>query len=374
VTPFEENRARSTRVGRALLARPEPAEEEQGGSPGANAPPLARIRHAPRWLRRPIMIGAALLYAAGLLWPYDWAPPKQLTNGARPLADGRIEFVSPGLARTELPPAWLADAIRSNRLELSLTLRSAAPNQYGPARILTISPNPHRRDLMLGQEGSDLVLRLRTPGTSSNGTIDGKPVALVANVFKEPGWIRVGLLIKPGELQIAVDDGIRVREVLSQAPLQDWDASFPMALGNELSGNRPWLGSIGRVIVRTGDITVDYTDPSALDRPATYWSVSNYPKLEPFRDSSRVDLVVNAFLYLPLGVLFGLCWLASGWRGAISAASLIAALSGTLEVAQLFISIRNPSIDDFVLNALGGTLGVLLGRWIARMFVFRISY
>lgn len=271
---------------------------------------------------------------------------QSIANGATPLADGGIQFVSPGLARTELPPAWLADAIRSNRLELSLFLHSAAPNQNGPARILTISPNPHRRDLMLGQEGSDLVLRLRTPGTSSNGTIDGKPVALVANVFKEPGWVRVGVLIKPGELQIAVNDEIRVREVLSQTPLQDWNASFPMALGNELSGNRPWLGSIGRVIVRTGDTTVDYTIPSALHRPATYWSVSNYPKLAPFQDSSRADLVVNAFLYLPLGVPFGLCWRASGWRSAMSAALLIAGLSGTLEVVQLFISIRNPPIDD----------------------------
>lgn len=309
------------------------------------------------------MIGASLLYVAALLWPYDWAPPKQVRNGAKSLADGSIQLASPGLARTELPPGWLEEAIRSNRFSLSVSLRSAAPDQTGPARILTISPNPHRRDLMLGQEGSDLVLRLRTPGTSSNGTIDGRPVALVANVFKQPGWVEIAVLIKPGELQIAVDDEVRVREVLSQAPLQNWDASYPLALGNELSGNRPWLGSIRKAIVRTGDTTIDYTVPSTLEQPATYWSVSNYPKLAPFRDSSRSDLIVNAVLYLPLGALFGLCWRGRSLRGAASAALLIAALSGMLEVLQLFISIRNPSIDDFVLNVLGGTLGVLFGRW-----------
>jgi VanZ family protein len=188
----------------------------------------------------------------------------------------------------------------------------------------------------------------------------------VANVFKQPGWVHITVLIKPGELQIVVGDEIRVREILSQAPLQDWDTSYPLTLGNESSGGRPWLGSIRKAIVRTDGVTVDYTVPGALERPATYWSVSNHPKLAPFRDSSRFDLIVNALLYLPLGALFGLCWRGRGLRGAASAALLIAALSGTLEVLQLFISIRNPSIDDFVLNALGGTLGVLLGRWVAR--------
>jgi VanZ family protein len=313
------------------------------------------------------MIGAALLYVAALLWPYDWAPPKRIANGATRLGGGSMEFMRPGIVRTEGPPVWLEEVIRSNRLELSLSLRSAFPEQAGPARILTISPNPHRRDLMLGQEGSDLVLRLRTSGTSSNGTINGRPVALVANVFKGPDWVHIGVLIKPGELQIAVGDEIRVRETLSQAPLQDWDTSYPLALGNELSGNRPWLGSIRKAIVRTGDTTIDYTVPGALERPAAYWFVSNYPKLAPFHDSSRFDVIVNALLYLPLGILFGFCWRGRGLRSAASATLLIAALSGSLEMLQLFISIRNPSIDDFVLNVLGGALGILLGRYALRV-------
>jgi hypothetical protein len=366
VTLIGEDRARSTRVGRAPAFRSEPEQGDQPGGHGADSVASRGLLRALSRLRRPIMIGAVLLYAAALLWPYDWAPPQRIANGATWLAGGSIEFARPGIARTEGPPSWLAEAIRSNRLELSLSVRSAGADQTGPARILTISPNPHRRDLMLGQEGKDLVLRLRTSGTSSNGTIEGRPVALVANVFKEPDWVHVAVLIKPGELQIAVGDEIRVRETLSQAPLQDWDASYPLALGNELSGNRPWLGTIRKAIVRTADTTIDYTVPGSLERPATYWFVSNYPKLTPFRDSSRFDLIVNALLYLPLGVLFGLFWRRGGIRGAASATLLIAALSGTLEVLQLFISIRNPSIDDFVLNVLGGAFGALLGRWAVR--------
>jgi hypothetical protein len=42
--------------------------------------------------------------------------------------------------------------------------------QEGPARILSYSIDPMHRNFMVGQEGENLVFRLRTPATDPNGT------------------------------------------------------------------------------------------------------------------------------------------------------------------------------------------------------------
>ncbi len=63
---------------------------------------------------------------------------------------------------------------------LSVTAATNKTIQTGPARIVSLSEDTDRRNLTLGQQGCDLVFRLRTPLTGENG---GKPQLRVPNVF-----------------------------------------------------------------------------------------------------------------------------------------------------------------------------------------------
>lgn len=79
--------------------------------------------------------------------------------------------------------------------------------------------------------------------------------------------------------------------------------------------------------------------------------------------AGRGDRIANVLLYLPLGFCLFL-WLATRLRRdvAVAAAALLGSLlSLSIEVAQVYISSRVPSLVDLTLNALGTLLGAGIG-------------
>jgi hypothetical protein len=73
---------------------------------------------------------------------------------------------------------WLDPAVSRHLLErlraagqmtLDVRFRSASVDQTGPARIISFGGDPRHRNFMLGQEKSELRVRLRTPATGPNG-------------------------------------------------------------------------------------------------------------------------------------------------------------------------------------------------------------
>jgi len=71
---------------------------------------------------------------------------------------------------TEAAVVPLADRINTSRqFTVALTVASFDLTQSGPARILTISRDPFHRNLTLGQVGTGLALRWRSPLTGENG-------------------------------------------------------------------------------------------------------------------------------------------------------------------------------------------------------------
>lgn len=92
--------------------------------------------------------------------------------------------------------------------------------------------------------------------------------------------------------------------------------------------------------------------------------------------AGRADRVSNVLLYVPLGFCC-LLWLRTKVRGPWLAAA-IATAAGTLlslciEVAQVYISIRVPSLMDVTLNALGTFIGALGGvAWRALSTMVRL--
>jgi VanZ family protein len=79
--------------------------------------------------------------------------------------------------------------------------------------------------------------------------------------------------------------------------------------------------------------------------------------------AGRGDRISNVLLYLPLGFCLFL-WLNTRWRrvAALILATLIgAACSLAIEVAQVYVSARVPSLTDLSLNALGTAIGAMGG-------------
>jgi glycopeptide antibiotics resistance protein len=94
-----------------------------------------------------------------------------------------------------------------------------------------------------------------------------------------------------------------------------------------------------------------------------------------FRQSGSIDdLSANILLFIPLG--FSLAGMLnnrySKTRKIISIFFLCAALSLFMEISQLFLSIRSPSILDLLMNGFGGFLGAIL-LYFRSTFLAKIS-
>lgn len=302
---------------------------------------------------RGLLVGMLLAtYVAFALYPFEWAPP---INNAQWPHDGGIEFPDAGLARTDRPPAWVAAAMRSGQLTIRLRVRPATRDQTGPARIMSLSSDHYHRNFSIAQEHTQLVLRLRTQATDLNGLPDIR----IADVFARQRWVNLAVMIEARQLRIVVDGKIRVRKDLPPRPLDTWDRSYRLALGNEMTGARPWLGRIARAAVYTGGATFRYTKPGALMFPALVWATGSAPTMVPFTHMQLRDTIVNLLGFVPLGWL-----LANDRRGRFRWRTVlfIAGVSVSLELLQLGFPERNTSINDVIFNTLGGTLGILLRR------------
>ncbi|HZL99001.1 MAG TPA: VanZ family protein, partial [Planctomycetota bacterium] len=303
-----------------------------------------------------LVVAAIVVYVAASLWPFDFELPARIENGARPAPEGGLRFDSPGLAESAGSPDWVADAVRAQRLELELSLRSRAFPSSEFLPLVTLSRNRHFRNLAIGQDGRDLVLHLRAPETRPRGRN-----YRLASVFPAQEWTEVVLLVEPGRVLLTIDGTVCLDRKLPADPLSAWDPSYRLALGNELAGNRPWIGELRHARVRAGEVELDLAAPGVLERPERYWFIRTTPQLVPLLDSSPEDMLVNSLLYLPLGLLLGARRRAAGSRARPRPWACVLLVSATIELAQLFVSVRCASTGDLVLNVAGGAAGAGLG-------------
>jgi glycopeptide antibiotics resistance protein len=71
---------------------------------------------------------------------------------------------------TQKPPSKLTAAIqKSSSFTLATTFETRSLTQEGPARIISLSLDATERNLTLGQDNRQLIVRLRTPATGING-------------------------------------------------------------------------------------------------------------------------------------------------------------------------------------------------------------
>ena len=135
---------------------------------------------------------------------------------------------------------WTRAIKDSGQFSVEVWLESDRPQQSGPARIVSLSLDSGARNFTLGQDGERLDVRLRTTTTDSNGLPSFGSSTLE--------WPRrpchVVLTYDPAGQATLYRDGLEVGKSNIGGDLTNWDERFSLAIGNEVTGDRPWLGKV----------------------------------------------------------------------------------------------------------------------------------
>lgn len=318
-----------------------------------------KLQQRERRLLLCLAVALSVAFLLGGLWPFAWRAPRLVDNAAKFTDDGTLRLSQAGMVHTSTSPEWVARAIQSHQLRLELRLRSFADNQANTARIFTLSRDPSSRNLTVGQDGSDLVLRLRR-GRLYNGLPDYR----VASVFESDDWHDVEILVTSNEVTVRLDGVSVLTERLAADPLAHWNRRFRITMGNEYSGNRPWLGEIARAVVQVGGDRFDHLHAADRVIPTTFIAGRQRDFLCPLSDSAHrrdvvLDLSINFLIFVPIGFLYAA---SLPWRPTWVAILICVALSLSVEVGQLFLEHRMTSGVDLIVNTIGGAVGAVAGR------------
>ena len=169
------------------------------------------------------------------------------TSATRWLPGGGLELIKPTLVASGGAAGKISAAVQgSGEITIEAWVQPASTGQSGPARIVTLSSGTRTRNFTLGQDGSAYDVRLRTTDTGSNGS---KPsVTTSAGSLDTRLTHVVYTRDASGDAVLYLNGRKQVRRTVS-GDVGNWDSDYRFALGNELGGNRPWLGALHRVAI-----------------------------------------------------------------------------------------------------------------------------
>jgi len=145
---------------------------------------------------------------------------------------------NPALAQRRGSESLREALVATGTFSVEVWVRGAQIEQGGPARIVTLSPNPWQRNFMLGIEGEDVRVRLRTTETGDNGTPDIRFKGAASSELEHYVVTFSGgtvALYRNGQLFGAEPRG---------GDLSNWDPGYTLLFGNEVEGERPWIGEL----------------------------------------------------------------------------------------------------------------------------------
>jgi hypothetical protein len=183
--------------------------------------------------------GAALNLIVDKVSAINWIP-------------GGLAIKSATIIATTAAATKIIDSCRAtNEISIEAWIKPANTKQSGPARIVSLSTDPFKRNFTLGQSGSTYETRLRTTKTSNNGfpalsTPEGSATTKLSHV--------VYTRDDAGTATLYIDGAKRASMAVSGS-FSNWGDSFRLALGNEITNNRPWLGEFHLLAIYNRAIT-----------------------------------------------------------------------------------------------------------------------
>ena len=168
-----------------------------------------------------------------------------VAGGAATFSGGRFDAT---LAASQ---ALGAAVTAAGAFAVELWVSSPGITADGPDRIITCSSSQNQRAFTVGQEGADVVFRVRSTATDVNGTEleNGDSAVPVAEVFPATAPRHVVAVFGEGEARLYVDGvlGDSVLHAASPPATPLWADTERCALGDELNGAREWSGVLHHV-------------------------------------------------------------------------------------------------------------------------------
>ncbi|QDU75490.1 Planctomycete cytochrome C [Bremerella volcania] len=169
----------------------------------------------------------------------------QSPENVRWTSDGLVVHKPTRIFTTEPPRPMTAALRKTNQITIEAWITPHDLQQNGPARIVTFSHDTSSRNFTLGQEKKKYDARLRTNKTDRNGmpsisTKDGQVKTQRTHVVYTKDDDGVARLYIDGKL---------AAERKGLGDFSNWESEMVFGLANEVTGDRPWLGTLHSVAI-----------------------------------------------------------------------------------------------------------------------------
>ena len=163
------------------------------------------------------------------------------------LDGGGIDITGEVRIASSDPAAKIHAALtETDELTLEAIFTPANLGQDGPARIVSMSEDTSRRNFTLGQEDADYAWRLRTTGSTSNGT----PQVDAGATLAEGQAQHVIVSYAAGDGLVMRRNGVVDRKSTDDdGSLASWSDTMRLILANEFESDRHWRGRLTRVAI-----------------------------------------------------------------------------------------------------------------------------
>lgn len=365
-------------------------------------------------LYKKFLILYAIFLSLILLWPFNFTFIGNKNHVTWSDTSPGIDFTGEGqvISRAFSKPFY-ESLMKGKGFSLEVWISPANNQQSGPARIVSYSLNPNYRNFTLGQQGMDLIMRLRTENTNLNGT---EPMLIVQDVFAGEEPVHIVISYNFEEQSVFVNGDIKTTSIIPGGDFKNWDYRYPLILGNEATGGRPWLGKISYVAIynysldargvrssydevrdwmsgnvemaapreglvvrylldeKNGNHVADtgtladsltlhipekiHTDGKSFLGFSQHW-------LTVWSSKTYYEIILNVLLFIPLGFLLH-AMIASRmdgiWRPLFFVMAVGGAITLSAEILQYFNESRHSSLVDVIANVIGVLVGVQLNR------------
>jgi chitodextrinase len=147
-------------------------------------------------------------------------------------------------------PERLVTALsQTNEVTLETWIKQEVLDQAGPARIVTLSADNSTRAVTLGHEGNKAYYNYISRLTTDNTDINGNPQLGTSQDFISSSLHHVVYTRNVTGLEKIYVNGMVLASGNREGDFTSWGDDLKFALGNEISGERPWKGTYYLVAV-----------------------------------------------------------------------------------------------------------------------------
>lgn len=209
-------------------------------------------------------VTVAALHVAVAWYPFHIERPRYVRNEVRRSSDGAT-FRGASILRASGNEHWFAALIGARELHVALRARSHNRDQFGPARLLSISTSLRRTSLVVGQQGRALEVRVRHSDGDRTSTVT------VPELFATDAWHDIFVSLGPSLTTVAINDREVAHEPIDSSPLANWPGDVRLALGNDANYGREWQGELARADASFDGQRVDLL--ATIETPGGYWPI-----------------------------------------------------------------------------------------------------